>query len=101
MFHLHDARFHVERWMAEHGIERVQILAHVERHARVSLQRVPIHVIIFDLAFGGDLRRRGLQLLEAHDVGPIALQPLAQLSGARANAIDVPRRDFHVRIIRP
>src|SRR5256885_15994491 len=47
------------------------------------------------LAFVGDLRRLGLQLLQAHHVRAFALQPLAELRRSCANAVDVPGRDFH------
>src|SRR2546427_13123836 len=62
---------------------------------------MPVVVIVRDATLGGDLRRGGLQLLQADDVGPIALQPLAQLRGAGANAVHVPGRDFHVGMISP
>src|SRR5439155_19070556 len=45
----------------------------------------------------GNLRKLGLQLLQAHDVGLVALHPLAKLRLARADAVDVPGGDFHFR----
>jgi hypothetical protein len=83
--------------MAEDRIDRKQVLSDVQRHARVSLQGVPERVIVGDLALGGDLRRRGFQLLQADDVRPLARQPFAQLRGAGANTVHVPGRDSHAR----
>jgi hypothetical protein len=51
-------------------------------------------VVLVELALLRDLRRLGLQLLQADDVGLIAREPLAELRGARADAVDVPGGDF-------
>src|SRR6267378_1839869 len=101
MLHLHDARLHVERRMAEDGIDCEQILPDVQRYARIPFQGVPVRVVVGELGFGGDLRRRRLQFLEAHHIGPVSRQPLGQLGGAGANPVDVPRGDFHARNDKP
>ena len=93
---LHDARFHVEIGMAERRLGIEQALPDVQRHARVGAQAVPVDVIVRELAALGDLRGLRLQLLQAHDVGPVALQPLAELRLARADAVDVPGGNFHI-----
>src|SRR5689334_22683520 len=49
------------------------------------------------LRYLGQLR---LELLETHDIGPLALHPLVQLGGTRANAVDVPGGEFHNGILR-
>src|SRR5262249_43677378 len=93
--HLDDARLHVEIRVAVGGLRRGERLPHVQRHAGVGAQAVPEHVVVLELALLGDLRGLGLELLQAHDVRPIAQQPLAYLRLARADAVDVPGRDLH------
>jgi hypothetical protein len=52
-------------------------------------------VVVLELDLLGDLRGFRLEFLNAHDVRPVALHPLAQLRLARADAVDVPGGDFH------
>ncbi len=101
VLHLHDARLHVEGWMAEDGIDREQILPDVQGHARIPLQGVPVGVVALDFGFGGDLRGRCLQLLEAHHIRPVTRQPLGQLGRPGADAVHVPGGDFHARNDKP
>src|SRR5258708_16885526 len=96
-FGLHDARFHVEFWLAERGLRVEQALADVKRHAGVGAKHVPVGAVVLELDLLGNLRGFRLQLLQAHDVGTLALHPLAKLSLARADAVDVPGGDFHFR----
>jgi len=95
---LHDPRFHVELGMREFGIGLHQPAADVQRHAGVPTQAVPVHVVVRELASLRDLPGLGLELLQAYDVGTVAVQPVAELRLARANAVDVPGRDFQVRL---
>jgi hypothetical protein len=52
-------------------------------------------MILVDLAQLRELTPLGLQLLQAHDVRPLALQPFPELGCTGAYAIDVPGGDFH------
>src|SRR6267143_2027144 len=99
MLDLDDARFHVERRMAEDRIDGEEVFADVQRHARVAFQGVPVRVIVRQLAFGGDLGGGGLQLLQADHVRAVTLQPFTELRRAGPNAVDVPGRDSHPRTI--
>ena len=81
--------------MAERGLGVERVLAHVQRHAGVRAQAVPEHVVVVELALQRDLPELGLQLLQAHDVGPVAREPFAELRLARADAVDVPGGDLH------
>src|SRR5260221_42778 len=98
-FGLHDARFHVELGVAERGLGVEQALADVKRHAGVGAKPVPVRVVVLELDLLGNLRKLGLQLLQAHDVRPGALHPFAKLRLARAHAVDVPGGDFHFRCV--
>src|SRR5687768_9616272 len=66
----------------------------MQRHARVRAHAMPVGVVLGQLAGLGHLQRLGLELLQADDVRPVALEPLAQLRGARPDAVDVPGRDL-------
>jgi hypothetical protein len=72
-----------------------QAAAHVERYARVAALAVPIRVIVGELAALGDLSGLGLDFLQADDVRLLALEPLANLALAGADAVDVPGRYLH------
>ena len=92
--HLHDARLDVEFGMRE--LRRLQELApQVQRHAGVPAGAVPERVVVGELAAVGHLVGPRLDLLQAHDVRPVALQPVAELRLAGANAVDVPGGDLH------
>ena len=93
------AMFHVERGMTERRVGLQQILADVQRHARVRAQAVPVDVVVVEVAARGNLRDFGFEFLQAHDVGLVAVHPFAELGFARANAIDVPGGDFHGGIL--
>src|SRR2546425_900202 len=56
---------------------------------------MPVRVVVIELDLLGNLRRLSLQLLQAHDVRPVALHPFAKLRLARADPVDVPGGDFH------
>jgi len=71
----------------------------VKRHAGVGAKPVPVRVVVLELDLLGNLRKLGLQLLQAHDVRPVALHPFAKLRLARAHAVDVPGGDFHFRCV--
>src|SRR5688572_4952577 len=92
---LHDARLHVERGMAENRLFRKRFRIDVERDARIRLHPVPERVVTRDLALLRDLRGLGFQLLQAHHVRALPLEPLAELRLARANAVDIPSGDLH------
>src|SRR5205814_4147377 len=92
---LHDPAFHVEVGMAELRLGAEQRLAKMERHAGVGAATVPVHIVVGETAPCGYLSGLGLQLLQAHDVGLVALEPIAELSLARADAVDVPGGDLH------
>ena len=98
-FGLHDPRLHVEFGVAERGLGVEQALADVKRHAGVGAVPVPVRVVVLELHLLRNLRRLSLQLLQAHDVRPVALHPLAKLRLARADAVDVPGGDFHFRSV--
>src|SRR5581483_1791206 len=91
---LHHARLHVELGMAEHRLGRMQFLADVQRHAGVRTHAVPEDVVALNPALLGNLRRLRLQLLQADDVGLVALEPVAELRLPRADAVDVPGGDL-------
>jgi hypothetical protein len=92
---LDDARLHVELRVAELGHASETVLADMERHAGIRAHAVPEHVVVLELALRRHLRGLRLELLQAYDVRTVARQPLAKLRLARADAIDVPGRDFH------
>src|SRR5687768_16509036 len=81
--------------MAVHRFRAKQLLAEHERHPGVRLEAVPVRMVVGRLALLGNLTLLGLELLQAHDVGPLALEPLLNLRGTRANAVDVPGGDLH------
>jgi len=62
----------------------------VQRHAGVGAQAVPEDVVLRQAADVGNLARLGFQLLQADDVGLVTREPLTELSGARADAVNVP-----------
>src|SRR4051812_32027159 len=68
---------------------------HMQRHAGVRPQPVPVDVVVRVRAGGGHLPRLRFQLLQAHHIGSVALQPLAELRRARADAVHVPGGDLH------
>ena len=90
-----DARLHVELRVAERRLG--EALPHVQRDARIGAQRraVPIDVICVGLALLGHLLDARLQLLQAEDIGLLALEELAHLRRAGADAVHVPGRDLH------
>jgi hypothetical protein len=55
---------------------------------------VPEDVVARELALLRNLRRLGLQLLQAKNVRALLPDPLAELRRAGANAVDVPSGDF-------
>ena len=67
----------------------------MQRHAGVAAGAVPERVVVGELAALGHLVGPRLDLLQAHDVRPVALQPVAELRLAGANAVDVPGGDLH------
>src|SRR5207247_2052625 len=69
--------------MTVYGIAGEQLLANQERHARIALAAMPVRMILREPALLRDLRRLGLQFLQAHHVRPLAPQPLPHL-GPRA-----------------
>src|SRR5918999_4802466 len=81
--------------MAVDRIVGEQLLAKLQRHAGVALAAVPVRMIFGELAELRNLIRFSLQLLQAHDVGLLAIQPLPELGSAGADAVDVPGSDFH------
>src|SRR5262249_31682429 len=91
---LHDARLDVEVGMAEFRFLQ-QFALEVQRHARIASAAVPEGVVIAELAALRHLVGTRFDLLQAHHVGAVALQPLAKLRLARANAVDVPGGYFH------
>src|ERR1041385_6802234 len=65
------------------------------RHAGIALAAVPVRMILGELAFLRDLRRLGLQFLQAHHVRSLALEPLSDLGGAGPDPVHIPGGDFH------
>src|SRR6266576_2573768 len=98
---LDDAGFPVEGRVTEHRIDGEEVLADVERHTGIPLERMPVGVVVRHAALGRDLRGGRFQLLQADDVRAIALQPLAHLCRASPDPVHVPGRDFHARMIIP
>src|SRR5205823_3577782 len=84
-----DARLHVEFGMAELGCFE-ELATDVERYAGIAACAVPECVIVGELAAVGHLIGPCLDLLQTNDVGTIALQPVAELRFACADAVDVP-----------
>ena len=94
-----DARLHVEGRMDVGGRTRERVLPEVEGDARVPLVAVPVAPVALEVAHErGHRFRRGLDLLQAQDVGLLASHPLEHGLGAGADAVDVPRRDLHASI---
>src|SRR6202171_3369398 len=81
--------------MAELGAGIDEIFSDVKRHSGVAAMAMPEHVVVREIAPLGDLRGVRLQLLQAHDVGLVAFQPLAKLSFPGADAVDVPGGYLH------
>jgi len=67
-----------------------EVLVNVKRDPRIRLQAVPEDVVVGELALLGNLRRLGLQLLQAENVRPLLLDPFAELRRAGADPVDVP-----------
>src|SRR5207244_1484148 len=72
-----------------------QTFADVQRYAGITTASMPVHVIISELAPFGNLLRRGLYFLQTNHVRAVALDPLAKLSFAGTNSVDVPGGDLH------
>jgi hypothetical protein len=92
--HGQHPRLEVERWMHEARRLRRQRLLHEDRDARVAAVTVPPAPVAFRL----EQQRRQLigprlDLLQADDVGRVTGDPVDHLSGTRADAVHVPRRD--------
>src|SRR6266545_874369 len=81
--------------MTVYGIGGDQLLANLQRHARIALAAMPVRVIVREPALLRDLRRLGFQFLQAHHVRPIAPQPFPHLGRAGPDAVDIPGGDFH------
>jgi len=73
---------------------RGEVSVDMERNPGIRLQTVPDDVVISEPALLRDLRRLGLQLLQAENVRPLLRDPLAELRRAGADAVDVPGGDF-------
>src|SRR6266702_4111961 len=80
--------------MAELG-HLEQLATKVQRYAGIAAAAVPEGVVIGKLAAVRHLIGARLDLLQAHDVRPVALEPVAELRLARADSVDVPRGDLH------
>ena len=75
-------------------------LADVERHARISLAAVPVAPVALEVAQPHRQLVDGrLNLLQAEDIGLFAIEEILDLRLAGADAVDVPRRDFHPPIV--
>ena len=97
----HDAVLVVERRVREPGLIGKRVAPDVQPDARVRAVAVPVTPVALHLAERGrNLRGRGLDLLEADDVGVVAVQPLQELRLARANPIDVPGGDLERQSLR-
>src|SRR2546425_6712444 len=81
--------------MTVYGIGGEQVLADVQRHARITLAAMPVRMIVREPALLRYLRQLGLQFLQAHHVRPLALQPLPHLGRAGPDPVDIPGGDFH------
>ena len=94
--YLGDALLEVERWM-RHGRRRGgDRLRHEQADARVALLPVPERPVALDVPqLERELVDRGLDLLQADEVGPLARQPGEQLALAGPHAVDVPGGDLH------
>src|SRR6185295_15969313 len=66
-----------------------------QRNAGIPACAVPERVVVGELAAVRHLVGPCLDLLQAHDVGSVAFQPVAELRLAGANAVDVPGGDLH------
>ncbi len=72
-----------------------------EADARVPLVAVPVRRVARGRRERDrHLLRRGLQLLQAHDVRRVSLEELEHLQLARADPVDVPRDDLHLEQLR-
>ena len=72
-----------------------QLATEVQRNAGITAAAVPERVVMRELAPLRHLIGPRLDLLQAHHVRLIALQPVAQLRLPRADSVDVPGSDFH------
>src|SRR6185295_10273202 len=69
-----------------------------QRNAGIPACAVPERVVVGELAAVRHLVGPRLDLLQAHDVGSVAFQPVAELRLAGANAVDVPGGDLHAGV---
>ena len=93
---VHDAGFRVEVRMGEGGLLRPARASEVEGDARVAAAAVPAAPEVVERGDGRrDLSGRGLDLLQADDVGAIAFDPLEHLVLSGADAVHVPGHDLH------
>ena len=86
----------IERRVDELRWLRKRRLAQHQRDAGVAAAAVPVRVIARDRCERlGHLVERRLDLLQADDVGNLAVDPVRDLRGSRTDAVDVPGRDLH------
>src|SRR5664279_673030 len=93
---LDDPRLVVEVRVREGDVSRERLPSEKQPDARVTLVSVPVRRV----ALGRDegerkLLGRGLQLLQAENVGPLALEPLHDLQLPRPDSVHVPGDDLH------
>ena len=82
------------------GVNRLagkHLLPEPQGHTRIALAAVPEGVIVLPLDDVRNLDQLGLELLQADDVGALALEPFLNLRDARANTVDIPGGDLHYR----
>jgi len=98
--HCDDAVLVIELRVMKRRPLGMKCLAHVEGDAGVALAAMPVAPVALELAQPDrQLIERGLDLLQAQNVGLFAFNKFLDVRLARANAVHVPRRQFHRAII--
>jgi len=98
--HRDDAVLVIEFRVMKRGPLGMKCLAHVKPDAGVALAAVPVAPVALELAQPDrQLIERGLDLLQAQNGGLFAFDEFLDVRLAGADAVHVPRRQFHRAII--
>jgi hypothetical protein len=98
--HADDPVLVIELRVMKRRTARMKRLANVKRNARVPLPAVPVAPVALELAEPHrQLIERRLDLLQAQHVGLFAFDEFLDLRLPRPDAVDVPRRQFHLDMI--
>jgi hypothetical protein len=97
-FRGYDPGFKIEGRMGKPRLVGKRVAADMEPDAGVGFGAVPVASVALQFTNRtGNLSRRGFELLKAHDIGLLALNPFENLRLPRADSIHVPGGDFQER----